>query len=607
MDLLEELQSRLICGDGAIGTLLLEQGVPLEACFEELCVSRPERIREIHEQYIAAGARVIETNTFGANAVRLERFGFEEQATEINRAAARLARDAAANADVIVAGSVGPLGISADEASARGIDRAHCFREQLMGLLDGGAQIIFFETFMDFEEAALAFEVKMALSKLPAICSFACAAEGRLSTGTPVVEAFEKLRARGAEIVGLNCMNGPHGMVQLLERVPADYLLAAYPNAGYPKYTNGRFIYHTAPDYFAQAAREMVAQGARLIGGCCGTNPTHIRAIATAIADLQPVRSKSVRVIAEPLPSRRPAIDAGAEESLLDRLAEGKRVIICELDPPKTLALEKFFTGAQALVKAGCDAITLADNSLAILRVSNLAMGAMLKERFGITPLLHLSCRDRNVLGLQSELLGMAALGMRHVLPLTGDPARVGDHPGAASVYDVNSVELISIIKRLNEGFSQAGKSIKAVTEFVIGCTFNPNARNLDSQVNRLQRKVAAGAQYAMTQPVFDVELVAETKRRTEFLGIPIFMGVWPLLSGRQAEFLHNEVPGIVVPDTVRAEMAGAEGAEGRRRGVKLAKEIAAAALDHYNGVYLITPFLQYDTTVELSEFARSR
>jgi homocysteine S-methyltransferase len=258
-------------------------------------------------------------------------------------------------------------------------------------------------------------------------------------------------------------------------------------------------------------------------------------------------------------------------------------------------------------VKAGCDAITLADNSLAILRVSNLAMAAMLKERFGITPLVHLSCRDRNVLGLQSELLGMAALGMRHVLPLTGDPARVGDHPGAASVYDVNSMELISIIKRLNEGFSQAGKSIKSTCDFVIGCTFNPNARNLDSQVNRLERKVAAGAQYAMTQPVFDVRLIEETKRRTAHLNIPIFMGVWPLLSGRQAEFLHNEVPGIVVPDPVRAQMAGAEGAEGRARGVQLAKEIAAAALQHYDGLYLITPFLQYETTVELAEFARSQ
>lgn len=606
MDLLDELQTRLVCGDGAIGTLLLESGVPLERCFEELCLSEPDRIRQIHEQYIAAGARVIETNTFGANAVRLERFGFESQVVEMNAAAARLAREAADHRDVAVAGSIGPLGLSADEASARGIDRADCFRQQITGLLEGGAELIFFETFMDLAEMEIALGVKHELGNTPAICSFACAPEGRLSTGTPVVEAFQELRRRGAAVVGLNCMNGPHGMVQLLERIPADYPLAAYANAGYPKYHDGRFIYHTAPEYFGQAAREMVAQGARLIGGCCGTNPSHIKAIADAIAHLQPVRSKTVRVIAEPMPTARVvSIGAPPEESLLERMASGQRVIICELDPPKTLALEKFFTGAQALVKAGCDAITLADNSLAILRVSNLAMGAMLKERFGITPLLHMSCRDRNVLGLQSELLGMAALGMRHVLPLTGDPARVGDHPGAASVYDVNSVELISIIKRLNEGFTHAGKSIKSATEFVIGCTFNPNARNLDSQVNRLERKVAAGAQYAMTQPVFDLRLLDEMKRRTDQIGIPIFPGIWPLLSGRQAEFLHNEVPGIVVPAEIRAAMAGAEGAEGRALGVMQAKKITAEALERFNGAYLITPFLQYETTQELAQFAR--
>src|SRR5437660_6438379 len=305
-------------------------------------------------------------------------------------------------------------------------------------------------------------------------------------------------------------------------------------------------------------------------------------------------------------PSRTPVhIEHKAEESLLDKIASGKRVVICELDPPKTLALEKYFGGAPALVDAGCDAITLADNSLAILRVSNLAVGAMLKERFDITPLLHLSCRDRNVLGLQSELLGMAALGMRHVLPLTGDPARVGDHPGAASVYDVNSVELISIIKQLNSGFTHAGKPLKAATNFVIGCTFNPNAKNLDAQINRLERKVAAGAQFVMTQPVFDTRLIEEMRRRTSYLSVPIFTGVWPLLSGRQAEFLHNEVPGIIVPDEVRQQMAGLEGAEGKKRGIEIAKEVCRAALDLFPGIYLITPFLSYETTLELVRFVR--
>jgi methionine synthase I (cobalamin-dependent)/5,10-methylenetetrahydrofolate reductase len=603
MDLLVELQERLVCGDGAMGTLLLDQGLPIESCLEEVCVSDPDRVRRIHEDYIAAGARVIETNTFGANAARLSRFGFENRVREFNQAAAKLAQAAAAGKDVCVAGSVGPLGLSAMEAEARGVDRAACFREQIEALLEAGVDIIFLETFMDDAEMEIALRAKTSLSDCTTICSFACEPEGRLASGRPIVEAFGRMRALGAHITGVNCMNGPNATVQLLRRIPLDGLLAAYPNAGYPKYTDGRFTYHAAPDYFARAAREMAGQGARLIGGCCGTNPRTIAAIAKAIADLAPVKSKPVQVVeASPSPARQVA----DEESLLDKIAVGKRVIICELDPPKTLALEKYFRGAQALVNAGCDAITLADNSLAILRVSNLAVGAMLKERFGITSLLHLSCRDKNVLGLQSELLGMAALGMRHVLPLTGDPTRVGDHPNASSVYDVNSIELISIIKKLNDGFSHAGKSIKARTQFVIGCTFNPNARNLDSQVDRLERKVAAGAQFAMTQPVFDTALVAETKRRTAHLNIPIFVGVWPLRSARQAEFLHNEVPGIIVPETVRSRMANSGPDRELAAGMEIAREILEAIVSEFTGVYLITPFLHFDSTCELAQFART-
>ncbi len=604
MDLLEELEARIVCGDGAMGTLLLDRGVPVDRCLEELCISEPERIRAIHEEYVAAGARVIETNTFGANAVRLSRFGFENRVGEINKAAVRIARQAARGKNVCVAGSVGPLGISAHEAEERGIDRAECFREQTAALLEADVDLIFFETFMNFEEMEIALRAKPPSDSI-VVALFACEPEARLQSGMPLVDAFARCRELGAAIVGANCLNGPRAMVQLLEKLPAGDRLAAYANAGYPRYTEGHYVYPTAPDYFANAAREMVVQGARLIGGCCGTTPAHIAAVAKAIVDLHPILSKSVRALAEP-PTAPLRTERKPEESLLDKIDNGQRVIICELDPPKTLVLEKYFAGAQALVRAGCDAITLADNSLAILRVSNLAVGAMLKERFDITPLLHLSCRDRNLLGLQSELLGMAALGMRHVLPLTGDPARVGDHPGAASVYDVNSVELISIIKQLNAGFTYAGKPLKASTNFVIGCTFNPNAKNLDAQVQRLERKVAAGAQFVMTQPVFDVDLVEEMHRRTQHLRVAILTGVWPLLSARQAEFLHHEVPGIIVPDSVRAEMTSLDEKGAHIYGMRLAQKIITAALEHFPGVYLITPFLHYETTTELAKFARS-
>jgi methionine synthase I (cobalamin-dependent) len=297
MDLLDELHSRLICADGAMGTMLLDDGVPLERCLEELCVSEPERVRKVHDAYVSAGARVIETNTFGANRVRLERFGFGEQVREITAAAARLAQQSARGKDVCVTGSIGPLGITTDEAQTRGIDRAAVFSEQITGLLEGGADVIFFETFRDYDELALALAAKMQLSKAPAICSLACEPEGRLSSGLTLGEAFEKLTTLGANIVGVNCMNGLQATVHLLERVPLDFLLSACPNAGYPKYYEGRFIYHSASEYFAKLTREMVAQGARLIGGCCGTTPRTIAAIASVLAELAPVRSKSLGAV----------------------------------------------------------------------------------------------------------------------------------------------------------------------------------------------------------------------------------------------------------------------------------------------------------------------
>ncbi len=630
MDLIDELNSRILCGDGAMGTSLMEQAnASFERCLEEFCLSAPEIVTKVHTQYIDAGARVIETNSFGANAARLDRYGLDNKVNEINWTAAQLAKQAARGKNVYVAGSVGPLGLADDQARERGINRRDLFRDQIGALLDGGVDLIFFETFLGLDELSLALEVKQELHHCPALCSLACAEEGRLPDGTSLTDAFDHLRNLGADIVGVNCLNGPHSMLRLLERVevrPGE-LLAAYPNAGYPRYVEGRFLYYSAPDYFARMAREMVGQGVRLVGGCCGTGPAQIAAMAAAIRDLAPVTSKAVSRPLEPAPqpprepksAKEPVLvptvtdhsssvsaPAAEETSILDLLATGKTVVITELDPPKTMDLGKFMAGARALTEAGSDAITLADNSLAILRVSNMAVGALLKQRHGVMPLLHVSCRDKNLLGLQSELMGLAALGIRHVLPLTGDPAKVGDHPGAKSVYDVTSLQLIGIVQRMNEGFNHAGKSIKTPARFVIGCTFNPNAKHLDAQIARLERKIAAGAQYVMTQPVFDPALVETVAKRTAHLNVPIFIGVWPLLNGRQAEFLHNEVPGILIPDPVRAQMAGKEGPEGKKMGVALAKEVCRAVLGHFPGVYLITPFLNYETTVELAQFARA-
>ena len=603
--LLSALKQGVLCGDGAMGTLLSERGIPAGSCFEELCLTRPELISGIHGEYLAAGASLITTNSFRANVLKLADFGLESDVVEINRTASQLAREAvtASGRQAWVAGSVGPLGIPVGEAAERGVDRESVFREQIAALLDGGSDVILLETFQDPDELLLALRIAKSLSNKPVIALIASPESGRLPGGAWIGELLETLGIEGADLVGLNCVNGPQAMLRLVEKVSPTQPLAVYPNAGRPYYQEGRISYGTTPAYFADLGRRLAEAGAALVGGCCGTSPLHIAALSNSLAGLKPMprRIPAVTTGEEPSPPVGPK-----ETSILDLIAAGKTVVVTELDPPKTLPLEKFFAAAEALSRAGNDAITLADNSLAILRVSNLAVAALLKQR-GITPLLHLSCRDSNVIGLQSQLLGMAAMGMRHVLALTGDPAKGGDHPEATSVYDVNSVGLLEIIRRLNEGYTQAGTDLQSRPDLVAGCTFNPNARNLDTQVQRLERKIRAGARYVMTQPVFETRLVEETARRTAHLGVPVFVGVWPLLNGRQAVFLHNEVPGISIPEPIMSRMSGLESLVGRKEGVSIAKEVTKAVLDCFPGVYFMTPFLAYQTTEELTAFVRGR
>lgn len=603
--LLSALKQGVLCGDGAMGTLLSERGIPAGSCFEELCLTRPELISGIHGEYLAAGASLITTNSFRANVLKLADFGLESDVVEINRTASQLALEAvtASGRQAWVAGSVGPLGIPVGEAAERGVDRESVFREQIAALLDGGSDVILLETFQDPDELLLALRIAKSLSNKPVIALIASPESGRLPGGAWIGELLETLGIEGADLVGLNCVNGPQAMLRLVEKVSPTQPLAVYPNAGRPYYQEGRISYGTTPAYFADLGRRLAKAGAALVGGCCGTSPLHIAALSNSLAGLKPMPRRIPAVTT----GEEPAAPVGPKEtSILDLIAAGKTVVVTELDPPKTLPLEKFFAAAEALSRAGNDAITLADNSLAILRVSNLAVAALLKQR-DITPLLHLSCRDSNVIGLQSQLLGMAAMGMRHVLALTGDPAKGGDHPEATSVYDVNSVGLLEIIRRLNEGYTQAGTDLQSRPDLVAGCTFNPNARNLDTQVQRLERKIRAGARYVMTQPVFETRLVEETARRTAHLGVPVFVGVWPLLNGRQAVFLHNEVPGISIPEPIMSRMSGLESLEGRKEGVSIAKEVTKAVLDCFPGVYFMTPFLAYQTTEELTAFVRGR
>jgi homocysteine S-methyltransferase len=605
-NLLDLLRERIVLGDGATGTYLYELGVPLHHCLEEINLSQPALLERLYREYADAGAQVIETNSFGANRVRLARFGLEGQVGEINRRSVTVARDALKGRDVFIGGSVGPLGLRPADGEFSVDDRKTLFREQIGALLEGGCDLIFLETFTALDDLLLALGVFKSLGDIPVIASLALSEEGRLISGETFPQAVKILREAGANIVGLNGTAGPQACVHLLSKldVAEGDLLAVYPSAGKPEFYEGRFNYAASPEYFADTLPRWVEEGARLIGGDYGTRPEHIAAMAAVAKTLQPIRTKRaakprprVETI-EPVPS--PARALVEEKSILDLLKQ-EQVSIVELDSPKGLSMDKFLAGAKALKEAGAAAITLADNSLAILRVSNFAAAIRVREEVGLTSLLHLACRDRNLLGLQSEIMGLGTLGFRHVLALTGDPAKVGDHPGATSVYDLNSVGLIKLLAGMNRGVNHVGRPLNGQTHFIIGCAFNPNALNFDSQVKKLESKLAAGAQYVMTQPVFDLDLARRTVARLKPLGVPIFIGVMPLLTSRNAEFLHNEVPGIKIAEPLRERLRlCADDKAATKIGLEVAREVRDVALEGFNGVYLITPFLRYDVSVEL-------
>ena len=602
---IDELRSGLMLGDGAVGTLFYQRGEPLNACYDALNLDKPQTVQQIHRDYLEAGARLIETNTFGANRVKLEKFERESQVRAINEAGVRLAKEVAHPQGAFVAASVGPLTSNPSTILDAAV-KAQCYQEQIEALLGAGVDALFLETFARVEELLIALRVARSIGSTPVIASLSFSDDRHTADGLRINEAFARLREAGADIVGVNCHTGPVGTERLLEElsVREGDLISVYPNAGRPEFYEGRFVYHPTPQYFADYIPRLVSQGARLIGGCCGTSPETIRAMGLVLPQFRPILFKAgktfveeARVVAAPPPKR---------ETLLDVYSR-RRLIVTELDPPKSLSLDKMLEGARALKAAGTDFVTLADNSLAILRVSNLAAAHVIREKTGLEPVLHLACRDRNLLGLQSELMGLHALGIRHVLALTGDPAKMGDHPGASSVFDVNSIGLIKTIKRLNEGYAANGRDLKARTQFVIGCAFNPNTRSLDSQLRKLEDKLKAGAQFVMTQPVFDPALVRLTAERTKHLGVPVLVGVMPLLNSRNAEFLHNEVPGIVIPDPIRERLRGKEGAEANAEGVLIARELCESVLEHFHGIYLITPLMRFDLTVALSSFVREQ
>ncbi|MFC4598837.1 bifunctional homocysteine S-methyltransferase/methylenetetrahydrofolate reductase [Cohnella hongkongensis] len=610
-DLRTALARKPLVGDGAMATYLYQLGLPVGVSFEEFNLLKPDVIADVHRQYAAAGAEIIETNTYSAQQNKLARYGLESKVEEINAAGVSLARRAVGEG-VYVVGAIGAVrGVAGKNIRTAVVKRD--FEEQIGALVSSGVDGLLLETFFDLEELSLALSLIRRKSDLTVICQFSVENPERTHDGIPLAEAFRRLKGEGADVIGFNCRSGPTGILRALETIPRDLNvpLSVFPNAGIPDYVDGKVVYSASPEYFGASARRFADAGAKLIGGCCGTTPEHIAEIAKALRGYLPAAHAAV-----PAPAESPAIvdpeppafepPQSAEPSIVDLVRE-RHTVIVELDPPRDLDIAKFMKGAQALKEAQADALTMADNSLAVTRMSNLALAALLKERVGIRPLAHIACRDRNLIGTQSHMMGFDALGIDHVLAVTGDPAKFGDLPGSSSVYDLTSFEIIRMIKQLNEGIAFSGKPLKQKANFVVGAAFNPNVKHLDKAVQRLERKISAGADYIMTQPVYDPELIERIAESTRHLDVPIFLGIFPLASGRNAEYLHNEVPGIQLSDAVRQRMSGLEGAAGRAEGVKIAEELLDVAMDHFNGIYLMTPFMAYEMTVSLTEYVRSR
>lgn len=601
---LDRLASGLIIGDGAMGTLLYSRGIPLGHSFEALNLSRPEMVLAVHRDYLTAGAQLLESNTFAANRLALRPLGLEDQVEQINTAGVRLARQAA-GAERLVAGAVGPLPISrGSSAELSAAEQRDLFSEQMAALAKAGVDLFILETFSDLDQLELALQLAHNLA-LPAVAQMAFFEEGRTRHGLTAEIVAQRLENAGAAVIGANCGSGPRELLTVLQRMATvtDRPLSGFANSGFPQYVNGRNIYLATPDYFAAMGREMVAAGACLVGGCCGTTPEHIRALAEGLQGLGPAkRQRPVIRVSEPAAA---PVSAPARRTFLDDW--GKRPIVTvELGPPKGLDCRKVLQGAKALAEAGADAISLTENPLARIRMGNIALASQIQQQSDIEVIIHITGRDRNLIGLHSELMGAHLLGLHNVLAVTGDPVAVGGEGGASSVFDLNSVGLLQLISALNKGTTLLGAELGGCTRMLAGAAFNPNVADMRGQVRRMEKKVAAGARFIETQPVYSLAVMEQMLGRLAPLQIPVLVGLMPLVSERNAEFLHNEVPGISLPEEVRRRMRGTSGPAGVQVGMAIAKELIAAGKSlGAGGFTLMPPFGKVDLALELLRIIR--
>ena len=600
----------LLC-DGAMGTVLYARGVPLDACFDVLNLNNPRLVQGVHAEYIAAGADCIETNTFGANRFKLAVHGLESQTREVNRRGVRLARDVreSAGRDVWVVGSMGPLGkylqplgtVTADEAR-------DAFREQAEALLEGGVDAFVVETFSDLAEIRLAIEAIRSVTDLPIVAQMAFTDEAVTFMGRAPADVASDLRPLGVQAIGANCSVGSSTLYDVLERMAPEaggLPLAIQPNAGLPSRIGERLIYLSSPAYMAEYAGRMVEAGARLVGGCCGTTPQHTAAMRETLDRLTPVaRRREPRVVvARPTrpaaPSTFGVAPAPAPTLLQRRLEVGDFVVTVELDPPRGHTVDKLVQGAKLLKEKGVEIVDINDGSLGRVRMSVLATALLVRDGTGLDVNMHFTCRDRNLMGIQGDLLGAHALDIRNILAMTGDPPRTGDYANATAVFDVDGVGLIEILRRMNDGVDATGTSIGEPTFFCVGAALNPAADDVDREIERMHRKIEAGARWLQTQPVYDLEQLERFLARAGGSPVPVLVGILPLHSSRHAEFLHNEVPGITIPEAIRARMRQA-GESAMRAGIQMAQALVTEVRGRYAGAYLMPSFGRFEVVAEV-------
>lgn len=589
---LDEISRRVLVCDGAMGTMLYSKGVFVNRCFESLNLAQPDLVVEVHLGYVRAGADVLETNTFGANRVKLAAFGLSDKVRAINIAGARVARHAARE-QAYVAGAIGPLGIRIEPWGKTGVDEAEeTFREQAASLLEGRVDLFILETFRDLNEVGAAIAAVRSICDLPIVAQMAIEDHGSTLDGTPPEKFGLELARRGAHIVGVNCSVGPAPMLETIDRIAAttDAPLSAQPNAGKPRHIDGRTIYLSSPEYLASYARRFIASGVRLVGGCCGTTPEHIRQMKLAVgsASTAPPRPSVSKVEVAEAERSVPPVPRGQKSRLAHAMARGKFVCLVELMPPAGHEFSTTIEEARALKIRGVDAINIPDGPLASARMSAVSIAVLIEQQAGIETVLHYACRDRNLLGMQSDLLGAHAMGVRNVLLVTGDPPKRGDYAFATGVYDVDSIGLTNVVNRLNRGIDVGGEPLSRQTAYHIGVAVNPTPLSLDEELRRFEFKVQAGAEFAITGPIFDLAAFDAFHRRIEHFGVPILAGLWPFDSPLNAEFMANEVPGVQVPEEWLRRMRCTEGPEAAAaEGVAIAREIAAAVKDRVQGFQL--------------------